>query len=159
MTTTKVRPAGTADVPALVALMADFYAESGYPLPTGPAARTFEQLLAAPAFGRVWLLEHEAQPAGYVVLTVGFSMEFGGLRGFVDDLFVRAPHRGRGLGAAALAEVRRACAELGVRALLVEVGPDNARAQRVYRRAGLDDSGRLLFTLALAPPVHDDASG
>ena len=141
-------------MPWLVALMTEFYAEAGYSLPAEPAARTFAQLLGDPRLGRVWVLEDDALPVGYVVLTVSFSMEYGGLRGFVDDLFVRPPYRGRGLAAAALAEVRRACASLGVRALHVEVGPANDMALRVYRRSGFEDSGHLLLTLPLDAPVH-----
>jgi len=134
--------------------MAEFYAESGYPLAAEAAARAFAALLDEPRLGRVWLMEADGEPAGYVVLTVGFSMEYGGLRGFVDDLFVRAAFRGRGLAVAALAELRRAAEEMGVRALLVEVGPDNDAAHRVYRRLGLEDTGRLLLSLPLAAPVH-----
>lgn len=149
-----VRAARPDDVPALVALMGEFYAESGYPLPEAAAARTFAALVGDPALGQVWVLEADGAPAGYLALTVGFSMEHGGLRGFVDDLFVRPPARGRGLAAAALAEARRACAARGVRALCVEVGPANDGARRVYARAGFRDTARLLLAQPLAAPVH-----
>ena len=149
-----VRLAEPADVPALVELMVDFYAEAGFPLPFAPATRTFATLLGDPRLGRVWMMEADGEPAGYVVLTVSFSMEYGGLRGFVDDLFVRPGFRGRGLAAAALDELRRVAEELGVRALLVEVGPHNDTARRVYQRIGLDDTGHVLLALPLDAPVH-----
>ncbi len=94
-------------------------------------------------------------PTGYVVLTLGFSMEYGGLRGFVDDFFVRPAARGRGLGAAALETVKQTCRELGVRALLVETGPKNHPARRLYARAGFEESGRMLLAQAFAPPIHE----
>jgi predicted GNAT family acetyltransferase len=47
-------------------------------------------------------------------------------------------------------------ARRGVRALHVEVGPDNLVARRLYARAGYADSGHLLLTLPLAKPVHAD---
>jgi GNAT superfamily N-acetyltransferase len=151
-----VREAQADDIPQLVTLMAEFYAEAGYPLPAAAATRTFADLLADARLGRIWLLEVGGAAAGYVVLTVGFSMEYGGLRGFVDDLYVRAGHRGQGLATAGLAAVRRAAEALGVRALLVEAGPDNSTALRVYMRSGFTDTGRLLLTQPLAPPVHAD---
>jgi GNAT superfamily N-acetyltransferase len=154
-TTPHVRPAALADVPQLVALMAEFYAEAGYPLPPAPAARAFAGLLADPRLGRVWIIEAGGEAVGHVVLTLSYAMEYGGLRGAVDDLFVRAPHRGRGLAAAALAAVCDACAESGVRALQVEVGAENAVACRLYERSGFTDSGHLLMTLPLAPPLHE----
>jgi len=150
-----IHQAGVEHVPALVELMRDFHAEAGYPLPEGAAARAFETLVRDPRLGRVWILEADGEPAGYLVLTIGFSMEFGGLRAFVDDFFVRPGFRGRGLGTAALDAVRGAAAEMGVRALLVEVGPLNDPARRVYGRAGFADSGRMLMSQALAAPLHE----
>jgi GNAT superfamily N-acetyltransferase len=155
MIATSVRPALPGDVPRLVALMAEFYGESGYPLPAEAAARTFRHLLADERLGRAWLLEDSGEAAGFVVLTFCFSMEYGGMQGFVDDLFVRPASRGRGLVAAGLAEVRRTCEALGVRALRVETGPENDPARRLYARSGFTDSGRLLLTLPLAAPVHE----
>ncbi|SOD03741.1 L-amino acid N-acyltransferase YncA [bacterium JGI 053] len=149
-----VRLAQPDDIPQLVELMIDFYAEAGYPLPAEAATRTFAALVDDPRLGHVWMMEADGDPAGYVVLTVSFSMEYGGLRGFVDDLFVRPGFRGRGLAAAALAELRRTAEALGVRALLVEVGPDNDTARRVYQRLGLEDTGHVLLSLPLAAPVH-----
>jgi ribosomal protein S18 acetylase RimI-like enzyme len=87
------------------------------------------------------------------VLTVSFSMEYGGLRGFVDDFYVAPQYRRRGLGHAALEEVTRACRRRGVRALLVETGPDNKAALSAYRSVGFEDSGRCLLTLPLADPL------
>jgi ribosomal protein S18 acetylase RimI-like enzyme len=73
----------------------------------------------------------------------------------VDDFYVRPEARGEGLGTAALAAVRRACEELGVRALRVEVDADNAVAQAVYRSAGFKLlHGHELMQVALAPPAH-----
>lgn len=153
------RPAALPDVTSLVALMRAFYAESGYPLPEAQAARTFEHLITAPHLGAVWLLEADGQPAGFVVLTVSFSMEYGGLRGFVDDLFVAPAFRRRGLATLGVDAVKRACAARGVRALLVETSAANEAALAVYRRAGFSDSGRLLMTQSLAPAVHETVRG
>lgn len=150
-----VRAARVEDVPALVALMEEFYDESGYSLPRDAAARAFTTLLADPRQGRVLLVEVEHEATGYVVLTLGFSMEYGGLRGFVDDFFVRPAARRRGYGAAALEAVKHTCRELGVRALLVETGPKNHPARTIYARAGFEESGRMLLGQALAPPIHD----
>ena len=55
--TVQIRPATEADIPTLVALMTAFYAESDFPLPVGPATRSFEALLADPRLGGVWVAE------------------------------------------------------------------------------------------------------
>jgi ribosomal protein S18 acetylase RimI-like enzyme len=81
-------------------------------------------------------------------------MEYGGRDAFVDDLFIVAAHRGRGLGTAALAQARAYCVAQGVRAVHLEVARDNAPAQAVYRRAGFAGNDRQLLTLPLADPTH-----
>lgn len=151
----EVRLAERDDVPALATLMVEFYEEAGYLLSREAATRTFIALFDDPRHGRVWLVERDAAPVGYLVLTLGFSMEFGGVRGFVDDFFVRPSARGKGLGAAALTAARQACKELGVRALLVETGPDDHPARHLYARAGFKASGRVLLTQAFASAVHE----
>lgn len=154
MTAADVRPATLGDVPALVSLMTMFYAEAGFALPNGPAAGAFSALLNAPHLGAVWLAERVGQPAGHVVLTVAFSMEYGGSRGFIDDLFVRPDERGHGTGAALLAAAEQGARSRGLRALCVETGQSDHPARSLYARAGYADSGHALLVRPLAAPIH-----
>jgi hypothetical protein len=59
--------------------MAAFYAESDYGLDQGLAAKAFAAILSDDRFGYVWLIDDEAEVVGYVVLTLKFGMEYGGL--------------------------------------------------------------------------------
>ena len=149
-----IRPATRADVPALVALMAEFYAEASFTLGAGAAARAFEALLAAPASGAIWIAELGGEPLGHLVLTVAFSMEFGGLRGFIDDLYVRPAARNRGTGAALLEAARQGAIARGLRALCVETGLADHPARSLYARAGYVDSEHALLVQPLAAAVH-----
>jgi GNAT superfamily N-acetyltransferase len=136
--------------------MRDFYAESGYALVEARATAAFEDLLTRPELGRIWLVERGEEAVGYVVVTFVFAMEHGGLAGIVDDMYVRPEARGEGLGKFALATVRRACEDLDLRAMRVEVGEDNAVAQAVYRSTGFESlPGHVVMQLALAPPAHE----
>jgi GNAT superfamily N-acetyltransferase len=150
-----IRPATQLDVPALVALMIEFYAESGFSLPSGSAARAFTELFVSPHLGAVWLAEQDGQAVGHIVLTAAFSMEYGGLRGFIDDLFVRAAARGQGCGMALLAAARAEAIARDLRALCVEAGGDGHRARALYARAGYVDSDHALLVQPLAAPVHE----
>ena len=59
------------DVPLLVELMAEFYAEAGYALNSTHATQAFTALLADQRMGMVWLIDTPTQPTavGYLVLT------------------------------------------------------------------------------------------
>ena len=150
----QLRSAAADDVPSLVALMTEFYAEADYPLPQEPATRAFHKLIAEPQWGGIWMAAEATSPVGYIVLTFSFSMEYGGVRGFVDDLYVQPQARGRGIGAALLSTVRSVCVLRGVRNLQVEIGSENGTARRLYQRAGYVERGHLLLSLPLAAPVH-----
>src|SRR5690242_12704955 len=110
-----VRRATPADVGALVQLMHEFYAESGYPLDRQWAASSFLQLLSEPSLGCSWLVYREAEPVGHAVLTLRYTMEHGGLGGYVDDLFVRARCRRLGAARAILGALFAECHARGCR--------------------------------------------
>jgi ribosomal protein S18 acetylase RimI-like enzyme len=66
----------------------------------------------------------------------GYSVELGGIDGFVDEFFIRESVRGRGMGTEVLGKLLPALSQNGVRALHLEVARDNDAAQRLYTRAG-----------------------
>ena len=148
--TANVRSAAKNDVPVLVELMREFYAESKYSLDGDWAVRSFNQLLQSTERGAAWISFRGSDPAGYVVLTTRHSMEFGGLDGFVDDLFVRPAFRRHGVGASLLTELFRECSKRRVLAVHVEVGSGNTAVQALCRRFGLSNNGRQLFTARIA---------
>ena len=154
---TGTRDATLDDIPVLVDLMREFYAEADYPLDRRWAADSFYALLMDASLGAVWIVFHDSEPAGYVVLTVRFSMEYGGLDAFVDDLFVRPRHRRRGLGRAALRALFDECKRRRVLAVHVEVGHDNVAAKALYSSYGLEqgDDGRQKLTVRLADDAGD----
>ncbi len=155
MSMMSVRPATTDDLPALAALMIDFYAESDFPLTVEQATSGFRGLLGQADRGAIFIAHAGARPAGFAVLTIVYSMEFGGLRGFVDDFFVRASSRRQGVGGALLAAIRAHAVVSGLKALLVEVSGENETALRVYRHAGFADTGHALYRADLAPALHE----
>ena len=94
-----IRAATRVDVPTLVGLMSEFYAEAGFSLATDPAANAFSTLLTTPVLGRVWLAEVDGRGVGHLVLTIAFSMEFGGLH--------NVPRKAITLGVAPILNARR----------------------------------------------------
>lgn len=138
--------ASVADVETLLPLMADFYAHEGLMFEKAFAKRALLGLLENEIHGRVFLIEAEEVVEGYAVLTFGYSLEFGGVDAFVDELYLCAAHRGKGLGKAALEFLAQTCADLGIRALHLEVERANQRAQAVYHQFGFVDHDRYLLT-------------
>lgn len=142
------------DVAELVRLMEEFYAESGYALDRKWAERSFNTLIGDPSLGSAWLVLRGDAVVGHAVLTARFSMEYGGMDAFIDDLFVRPNYRRQGAGAAVLLRVLAECRERGVVALHVKAGQDNAAANALYSRFGLalGNNRRQTRTLVFKAP-------
>ncbi len=135
---------------AILGLMEQFYAEERYPFDREKARAALDPFLADAALGRAWLFRDGDAAVGYFVLTLGWSLEYGGRDAFVDELFVSPSHRGRGLGRRALEAIDEACRELGVRALHLEVEKNNLPAEELYRNGGFEDRDRRLMTKKFA---------
>lgn len=148
------RPATEADMGVLLELMRGLYAEDGSTLLREEAAETaLRGLLAAPDRGLVRVIEQGGEPAGYLVLTWGYSLEFHGRDAFIDELYVAPPYRGKGLGRQAVEWAEDACKAHGAGAVHLEVEIDNERAHALYRRSGFAERGLRLMTkrLRVAP--------
>ena len=109
----------------------------------------WERLVGDGSFGRAWIICDGEKPIGYVVLTLGFSFEYGGRDGFLDELYVEEKYRGRGIGRRTMEFVEERARELGVKALHLEATQGNDAAIELYRRAGYFRHERFLMTKRL----------
>ena len=145
------RSASHADVPAVLAHQRAFYAADGYAFDETVARAAIEGLLDDPDRGRLWVLTDGDTIVGYLAVTFGWSLEWGGRDAFVDELYLAPSHRGSGIGRTAIALAEDACRAAGVRALHLEVERENARGRALYASTGFADTDRLLLTRRLTP--------
>ncbi len=110
------------------------------------ALRAVEELIANPELGGIWWIEAEGVVAGYFVLTICYSLEFGGRFGMLDEFFIAEALRGKGIGTQALAFAAEWCRGRRLEALRLEVDPRNKRGQKLYRRSGFELQERYLMT-------------
>jgi len=146
---TSARLATPPDLEAVLALHRDFFAEDGYAFDGEESRRNLARLLAEPGLGRVFVLEEGGKLAGYLVLTFGFSLEFGGRDALVDELYVAPGHRGRGLGTQGLAAAEAACRELEIHTVHLVVERRKAAVRELYRRLGFVAPPRDVMTKRL----------
>jgi len=141
-------PVGTGDRGALEAMVRAYCAEDGLLFDERRQGAAITPLLDGDPLGLAWLVWHQGATVGYVVLTLGFSLESGGRDGFIDELYIVPAARGRGIGARVLALVEHEAGVRGLKRLYLEVGHDNP-AQGLYRRAGFADHARHLLSKPL----------
>ena len=126
--------------------MEQLYAHHGLRLDQDRARRAIDGLFAEPQHGGVWLIDADATAVGYLVLTIGYSLEFHGRFGLLDEISVDEAWRGKGIGSQALEFAAEWCRSRGLRALRLEVSHGNTHALRLYERTGFEVHDRHLMT-------------
>ena len=140
------RHATDADADLLLAMMREYYTYDGHAFDEPRARVALLTFLREPSFGRAWLICDQQTAVGYVVLTFGYSLEYLGRDAFIDELYLRESHRGRGWGRKTLDFVEEQARSSDVRSIHLEVVRRNDTAKEVYRRAGYVDHEHFLMT-------------
>ena len=130
--------AGSDDIARLLPLVEGFHTHHDIALSDAERRAALAPLLAGSPHGMIYLIGPRNAPVGYIVITLGYSIELGGIEGFIDEFFIREKVRGRGMGSETLSKLLPALKNHGVKALHLEVARDNGRAQSLYRRAGFE---------------------
>ena len=130
----------------LMQLVQEFCEFDGHSFEPDKARKAIGDLIANEIYGRIWLVMVEDTPAGYVALTLGYSLEYHGRDAFVDEIFLREPYRGKGIGTQTFAFLEAECQKFGVTALHLEVMPENRKAYDFYRKLGYRDRQSSLLT-------------
>ncbi|MDQ7071610.1 MAG: GNAT family N-acetyltransferase [Rhodobacterales bacterium] len=122
------------DMARLQPLVAAFHGEVGIDRSDASRERGLAPLLDGIPHGVAYLIGPQKAPIGYVVISFGWSVELGGLDGFVDEIYIRPGVRGRGIGSEVLLKLPKALASAGLCALHLEVSRDNTRVRALYEK-------------------------
>ncbi|MFW8592781.1 GNAT family N-acetyltransferase [Cribrihabitans neustonicus] len=122
----------------VLALVAAFHTETGIASSDEDRRAGVEPLLNGHPYGAIYLIGPTRAPIGYIAVTFGWSVAFGGLDGFIDELFIRPAVRGRGIATEVLTTLPKSLAGAGVRALHAEADNRNESVQRLYARTRFD---------------------
>lgn len=131
-----IRDAVAADVPTLLEMMRDLARHDGL----SDALIATETSLLRDGFGErprfhTVIAEVDGEIAGYVTYTEPYAAWRGTIRVAIDDVFVRAPFRGQGVGTAMMMRLR----DIGrARGAMIkwELEADNHQARAFYEKLG-----------------------
>jgi len=140
------RIAAIADLNMLLDLVKEFHQNEHLPFEEKVDRDVLEHFLTHESLGQAWLIQQEAEVIGYIIVTLGYSLEYRGQDAFIDEFYIRPNYQRQGIGTKTLAFVENAAVSLGVRALHLEVDFSNSDAQRLYRRSGYQNHDRFLMT-------------
>ena len=143
-------PATAHDTESLLNMMRHMQADDPWSEPFHePTVRAnLAELLSNPAYGVAYLVREESAPIGYLVICFDYSLEYRGKGAWIDELFVEASHRGKGIGTQLLGLAETASREHHAKVLHLEVNHGN-QAIELYRRLGFIEHDRYLMSKAL----------
>jgi ribosomal protein S18 acetylase RimI-like enzyme len=146
--TIELRIATLDDVDALFPRTRALNDHEGIEISDAALDAALRQLLDDASIGCAWLIERDGGVIGYAIVTYGFDLEFAGREGWLTEMWVDPEQRRGGVATAALALLAAELRARDVRAMHLQVRPDNP-ALRVYQRAGFETVPRLVLTRRL----------
>ena len=138
------------ELPELLEMLEAFYVEEQLAHDPEGTSAAVKALVGDPSLGAIWLLKCGGSIAGYLIASIGFSVEFGGRYVLLDELFIRPEFRGHGQWRRGFAEVERWASEKGIGTLRLEVNHHNSRAKGLYLGYGFIDDERSILTKRLS---------
>ncbi|GGB82009.1 hypothetical protein GCM10007424_22540 [Flavobacterium suaedae] len=126
------KPIAQQDIEVVTGMMQEFYGIDNYPMDAEKSKRLLKEFIVNDSLGSAWLILHNGQPVGYVILTFVFSFEYGGRIAFLDELFIGSEARGFGLGKKTLDFIHTEAQKLGIRIIYLEVEHHNETARNLY---------------------------
>ena len=132
-----VRTAGPDDIQDIASMVERYWAIEGI---VGYSRQRIERLLARllseTDLGGCWVATADASLCGYLLATLVFSLEHGGLMAEIDELFVVTDCRSAGVGRKLLRAAESELAARGCVRMQLQIGITNDRARAFYERFG-----------------------
>ncbi|MGL5977882.1 MAG: GNAT family N-acetyltransferase [Erysipelotrichaceae bacterium] len=125
------------DHKVFVEMVQEFYASDAvlFDIPTSHIEATFQHLIEGSPYVEGFIIEEEEDVAGYVLLSLTYSNEAGGLVVWLEELSIRDNFQGRGIGSRVLTFLKDGYAQRAKR-IRLEICETNKGAERLYRSKG-----------------------
>jgi GNAT superfamily N-acetyltransferase len=137
----EIRPPGRADADAVLGLMRELHGIAADTLGPEPM-RTYEAMIAD-ADATPFLALEGPEPVGVIIFGFRRRLNHATFEGWVSELFVRKPHRHRGIGRALLASGIAEWRLRGGHQVETELRREQVAAIRLCESAGLVDRGKF----------------
>lgn len=135
-----VHLAGPEQAALCLGLVEKYHAEIGAPYDDAHRAAVVEPLLQGSPLGALWLIGPVRAPLGYVLITFDWSVEAGGMVGWVREIYIRDKVRRRGIGTETLHAVSVALRGAGVLALHVDLHAADNPQTGFWKKVGFGNA-------------------
>ncbi len=99
-------------------------------------ATTFQAFLEKSPFIDIYFAEENSVPVGYLLLSVTWSNEAGGICVWLEEIYIKEAFQGRGFGSQMIQFVKDSYPNAA--RFRLEISPDNLQAKKLYQRHGFE---------------------
>jgi GNAT superfamily N-acetyltransferase len=147
-----IRRAAPSDIPELVRLLVELFAQEAEFAPAPERhARGLAAIIADERVGKILVAEENGRAAGMVNFLYTVSTALGGRVALLEDMVVGRATRGSGIGKKLLAAAIETARADGCLRITLLTDPGNARAHALYEGFGFRRSSMVPFRLLLEP--------
>jgi len=112
-------------------------------------SRLYEEFIHNESLGKFWVITFSGRVIGYIILTFGYSFEYGGRDAFVDELYLHEDFRERGLDKLIFESIEFFAIKHGVKALHIKTNRGNGANFKHYFKVGFIENNQSLLTKTL----------
>jgi len=142
---TQIDFAGAADLDAMADLLGELFAlEADFTPDRKKQLAALRRILDHPAHGRLFVLRDEGRAVGMANALVSISTAEGGPVLILEDVVIKASHRGGGHGRRLVEHVLAWAAAEGMSRVTLLADKDNAAALSFYERLGFEKSAMVV---------------
>ena len=119
----------------------------GEPMAPGKIQSTIAQAEHFPDRLKIYMFEVSDKPAGYAIIQLIWSNEWGGLTANIDEMYVSKQFRGQGLATDFIRNIQTIVP--GINRVTLEVTPSNARGMKFYENLGFKQAENRFMEVLL----------
>jgi hypothetical protein len=136
-------------VPDILDMMSQLYAYDKIRFEYHINLDNLRQFLNNPGLGRIWLIYHDNQVIGYLILVFSFSFENKGEIAMINEFYVEKSYLLHEVAIQALEHVEMECGILGIRSLQLEVDSSHESGKNMFFSSCFEGETRVLKTKKL----------
>lgn len=134
------------NIDILLTMIEEFYLLEHIPYEKEILRDCLHDIIQNPVLGIVRLVIIDDAPAGYFVLTFGYSLEYHGRNAVLDEFYIREAYQRKGAGTECLKYIEEYCRTENIIAVHLVVDRVNQRAKDLYHRNGYEVHDRYLMS-------------
>ena len=133
------------DIEKIVEMMIIFYQHEHLEFNIDKNLKIVDELLNNSNLGKIFLIRSGNETVGYIIITYGFSIEYGGGLALIDELYIKKEFRNKGIGTETLKFVEENCKVSGMETIHLQVKNFNSSAKKLYATLGYEEIDRVFM--------------